>query len=408
MTVYKRADRGGRWRYDFWEAGVRYRGYCEDPDNGTPARDQKTARDFEGEVRRRVKQATAGNSNAHQPGSFTIGQALTLHIGNQASSTTEHVANLRMYAAEILRFFKPNTPVVEITVRNIQEYRHYASAQMVKIWIGGADKKRDRGDERWWKQGDRRRSPAGGTHNHDCLRGGLLQAHKSRDPLTGQPMLPFPPTVEPLAAPKRLPRPIPDAELERRLEKARPWVRDAAHLARLFGLRMDEVSRVTIEHIDERARCLRFRGEDQKSGRDEEVHGGAPGWQLLRRLKAQAIARGQKHLVTWPGAQNMWRIDKGEDVPKKAWRPLKSVRKAWSSTAGDAVERPHRFHDLRARYITQIAGSASAANTRRAARHKEQSTTDRYIEIENRETANAVRVAMTRQKRPRRAGVVKA
>jgi hypothetical protein len=408
MTVYKREDRGGRWRYDFWANGVRWRGYCEDPQTGKPAASEKEARDLEGIVRRRVKQGEIATANGHRPGAFTIGQAIALHLGNQARSTPEHVANLKMYAAEILQFFGPGTAVVDIDVKRVQEYRHYALAQKVKIWIGGTNKKRDRRDPKWWKHGDRTRAPASVNHYLDCLRGALLQAHRARDPFTGQPMLPFPPPVDAVPAPKRTPRPIPDSELERRLEKARPWVRDAAELARRFGLRMDEVARVTIDHIDSVARCLRFRGEDQKSDRDEEVHGGAAGWLLLRRLKAQAIARGQRHLVTWPGPQHLWRLAQGKPVPAKAWRPLKSIRKAWRTTAGDDVERPHRFHDVRGRYITQVAGTASAVNTRLAARHKEQSTTDRYIEIGKKETANAVRAAMRRRRRPARAAGGKA
>ncbi len=76
--------------------------------------------------------------------------------------------------------------------------------------------------------------------------------------------------------------------------------------------------------------------------------------------------------------------------------PLKSVRKSWATSAKDAgIEKPRRFHDVRGAYITQVArGTRSSRMIREAARHRDQSTTDRYIEIAQNETAKAVEKAM--------------
>jgi len=397
MTVYQNAARGNRWVYDFQANKKRHAGYCVDLESGRPARNEREAKANEAAVRAAVKIDQNVERSGIRTGAFTLAQALALHISSQVSSTPEHVANLKLYAREIVAYFKPETPVTKIGPR-INAYRIFCKAQRVKIWAGGTDKRRDRRDPKWWKEGDRLRSAASCNHYLDCLRGALSQAHKAKHPVTGQPMLPFPPTVEPLEAPKRKPTPIPDTELATRLKAARPWTRDAAQLARFFGLRMDEAARVTIQHVDAHARCLRFRGDDQKSNRDEEVYGGAPGWALVERLVKQARSRGQKHLVTWPGPGGMSRFAKGLPIERSAWRPLKSVKRSWRTSGKGLTTKGHRFHDVRARYITHMAGSASASNTRKLARHRDQSTTDRYIEVELAEAAEAANIAMRRRR----------
>ena len=400
MTVYRRTKEPGQpWYYDFQLSKVRYQGYCLDSESGAPARSEKEARDIEGAERRAAKACQGIARSGIRAGAFTLAQAMTLHLDNQVESTPEHVANLAMYSREILAFFKPETPVTKIPVQRVQAYRKHCAEQLVRIWIGGGgkhNKKKDRHDPKFWKAGDRMRSAATVNHYLDCLRGAFTQAHEAKHPVTGQPMLPFPPKVEPLDAPKRKPTPMQDSELEARLAVAMPWVRESAEFARYYGLRMDEAARVTIRHVDFEARCLRFKGEDQKSGRDEEAYGGAIGWRLVQRLVKQARTRGQDHLITWPGPQHTWNVRMGRGVPRDAWRPLKSVRKSWATSAKDAgIEKPRRFHDVRGAYITQVArGTRSSRMIREAARHRDQSTTDRYIEIAQNETAKAVEKAM--------------
>lgn len=401
MTVYRRKNEPGEpWYYDFWTGGVRYQGYCLDPDTGKPAKNEGEANDIQAVIRRAAKAKQGIERSGLRPGSFTIAQAMLLHIDGQVDSTPEHVANLKMYSREILAFFRPETPVIKIPQQRIEAYRKYAAEQHVKIWIGGGDKRRDRTDPKNWRRGERLRSPASVNHYLNCLRGALNAAHDVKDPVTGNPMLPFPPAVKPLAAPKRLPDVMPDDELQSRLEVAAPWTRDAAELARRFGLRAAEAARVTIHHINRSIQGLRFEGEDQKSYRDEEIYGGEPGWQLLLRLEQQAIERGQIHLITWPGREYLWDAKCGREVPREAWRPLKSFRKSWAASARNAgIERPHRFHDNRGAYITQVAENTESAHLiRLAARHQDQATTDRYIDIARRKTAQAVKKAMGRGK----------
>lgn len=406
MTVYRRLKEPGQpWYYDFWLGGVRHQGYCRDPETDRPARNEGEAIDIQGAIRTAAKAKQGLARSGIRPGAFTLGQAMALHLANQVESTAEHRANLAMYSREILGFFKPETPVTKIATKKVLEYRQFCASQPVRIWIGGggkAAKGKDRRDASNWKNGDRLRSPASVNHYLDCLRGAFTQAHEAKHPVTGMPMLPFPPKVEPLEAPKRMPTPMADDELEARTAEAMPWVRDGAELARRFGLRMDEAARVTIHHVDPQRKCLAFKGEDQKSGRDEPVYGGAIGWRLVQRLVKQARARGQVHLITWPGPEHHWNIRKGRPIPRDAWRPLKSFKHGFQKTAARAgIEKPRRFHDVRAAYITQIAkGVKSSRMVRDAARHADQSTTDRYIEIALNDTGRAVEQA-TRPARPK-------
>lgn len=400
MTVYRRKNEPGQpWYYDFELGRKRHQGYCRDPDSGEAARTERDAQDIQAAVRRAEKAKQGIERSGIRPGAFTIAQTMALHLANQVDSTEEHRTNLAMYSREILAFFKPETAVTKIDRKRVLEYRQFCADQPIRIWIGGGDqsaKKKDRRDPKNWKAGNRPRSPATVNHYLDCLRGAFTQAHEAKHPVTGMPMMPFPPKVEPLHVPKRIPTVIADTELEARLGEAMPWVRDGAELARRFGLRMDETARVTIHHVEHQARGLRFEGEDQKSGRDEIVYGGKVGWRLVRRLVKQARDRGQIHLITWPGPEHHWNVRKGRPIPRQAWRPLKSFKHGWMKTAGRAgIEKPKRFHDVRAAYITQVArGTKSAQLVRNAARHRDQATTDRYIDAMTQETAAAVEKAM--------------
>lgn len=309
-----------------------------------------------------------------------------------------HVANLKLYGRELLGFFGADTPIVEVTQQRVDEYRRAASSTKVKVWRGGPRALKRMPEK--LGQGDRVRSPASVNHYLKCLRATLGQAHRIKDPVTGDPMLPYPPTVEPVRAPKRRPRPMPDEELFARLDVAPPWAREAAELARLFGLRRAEALGLELRHIDHDARAIRFDGSESKSKRDELAHPIPGGWELLRRLERQAIERGQVRLVTWPGPKHMAAFLAGEEVPRRAWRGLKSIRRSWRASARRAeVETPHRLHDVRARYVTEVAKVASAATAQEAARHADPATTARYVALAAAEVSRALQ-AVPRAKRP--------
>ena len=313
MTVFQNRQRAGEWRFDFRQAGKRYTGPCVDAVTGKPAANQKQARQHEALARMRAKVGEKAGRSIARPGTFPIGMAIALHIESQVGSSPAHVANIKLYARELIEFFGSDTPVIDITQGRVDEYRRHAAAASVQVWRGGPQKRAKAPA----KIGtiDRKRSPAAVNHRLKCLRAALAQAHRIKDPVTGSPMLPFPPTVTPVPAPKRRPSPMPDAELFARLAQAPPWVRDVAELARYFGLRRAEALTVTLAHIDRGERALRLDGAATKSGRDEFARPVPGGWEVLDRLARQARARGTAHLVTWPGIAHMAAFLAGEAVP---------------------------------------------------------------------------------------------
>lgn len=398
MTVFRNRFRGGRWRYDFRAGGVRYQGYCVDPTTGEDAKSRPQAIEIEALVKRAVRRSNDASRSISTPGTFTLGQAVLLHIESQSESSPEHVANLELYSRELFQHFGHNRPIADIDQVEVDGYRTKAAKEKTLVWKGGPRKRaKMRPDQvaRYMVRSEHQRSAASTNHYLDLLRAAFGVAHRIKDPVNGRPMLPYPPVVKPLPVPKRQPRPMPDAELYARLATAPPWVVDAAELARLFGLRRAEALGVTRHHIDREHRALAFTGAEAKSGRDELATPIATGWALLVRLERQAKARGVDHLVTWPGPRYGRAWAEGEiaaaDIPRKEWRPLKSIRRAWRSTALKAkVERPHRLHDTRARYITEVA-KVNRGLAKDAARHADPVTTERYIAVAASELAKAVR-----------------
>lgn len=378
MTVFFRPERQ-RWVYEFVAGGRRYRGNCVDPVTGQPVTSKRRAVEVEAELKARVRRSPATLQRLASPAAFTLAQALSLHISAQAGRDSRHRENLRQHVRELVAFFGEAAPVLAIDHVAIEKYRAFCIGQPLRVWVGGSVKERDREDPRYWRVVEGKTRTAATANRYLATLGAALRAaHKVRDPATGEPVLPFPPTVQQFDEAKRLPTPMPAAEFEKRRKAAPPWTRDAIDLSRLFGMRKGEVLAATVDHVDHERRCLRFRGEETKSGRDELMHGGDAGWALLERLMRQAKERGARHLVTWPGAKGKAAVMRGEPAPKGTkWEPVKSIRRAWRTTAKG--ERGHRFHDLRASYITELATVASAAVVQEAARHADPSTTRRYI-----------------------------
>lgn len=373
MTVFQNRHRGGQWRYDFRHAGKRYQGPCVDGVTKEAARTKAEAKQCEALARNAARVGEKAGRSISRPGTFTIGQAIVAHIEGQVGSSPVHVANVKAYAREILAFFGTDTPVAEIDQERADAFRRHTAARKVKGKSG------------------RTIAPASVNHRLNCLRAALAHAHRIKDPITGLPMLPFPPAVSPVPEPKRQPTPMGDAELFARLAKAPPWVREAAELARYFGLRRTEALEVELGNIDTERRAIRFDGTRTKSGRDEFAFPVGEGWAILFRLARQARARGQVRLITWPGPAAMADFLAGKRVAPEAWRPIKSIRRAWRGTAGKAkVAAPLRFHDIRARYITEVAKVVSSATTQEAARHQDAATTARYTAIASREVARAL------------------
>jgi hypothetical protein len=400
MSVFRSTQRNGRWCYDFRHAGRRFAGYCVDPDSGEQAVTRRDAKAIEEKIRVAARSSVVQSTTKLRPEGFTLAQAMLLHLDGNSESTKLHRSNLAHYSREILKFFGIDTPVSQITAIWITQYRAFCAVQTIKVWRGGPRTDRQQDDPRWWRDTGRKRSAASANHYLNCLRGALRAAHALRDPVTGESVLPFPPAVEPLPEPRRRAAPMPDAELIVRRAHATPWTQDAIDLARLFGLRRTEALIATVHHVraeqlDSQAYLfLLFKGEETKSGCDEAVHGGTQGSELLSRLAKQARSRGIIHLIAWPGQKGCRAIARGEEPVAGSWKPLRSFRRSWRSTAGRAgIEKPHRFHDVRARYITELAKAAPARVVQAAARHSDFSTTQVYIDAAEMSVARAVNAA---------------
>jgi hypothetical protein len=195
----------------------------------------------------------------------------------------------------------------------------------VKIWRGGTRRDRDRADPQWWKDTGATRSASSANHYLDCLRASLGAAHDTRDRITGNPMLPFPPKVKAFHAPERLPTPMPDGELEAREAVARPWTRDAAELACLFGLRHAEATAVKTTHVRTEIRdgdpyhFLFFKGEEVKGGNDQVMHGGWAGSDLLERPPRPGPGRrpAEPDLLAWPALDQAHGSYRGETTTRR-------------------------------------------------------------------------------------------
>lgn len=400
MTVFRRKDRGNAWNYEFVLGGKRYRGQCLD-DAGKPVKTRTEAVQREIAAKAAAQQRQALDRSGVRAGAFTITQASLVLLKRARDRHADDGANLRIYLAELLAFFGPGTPMNRIGDGDVDRYRDFSDAQILKTWAGGPGVRKadvaDPADPKHWRTTKRRRSKTTTNKYLKTLRQLFGVAEKVRDPATGKPAIDRPPTITPHRLPRRLPRPIPDRELHARLAVAPPWTADAGELARLFGLRLTEALTVGRRHVDREIRGLRFSAGETKSGNDEVAFGGAAGWQLLLRLEKQAIARGVDHLIAWPGPKHQHAGMIGAKVPRDAWRPLKSVRRSWKHSAKVAqVDDPHRFHDVRARYITEVAKVQQSA-AKGAARHQDPATTDLYIQLAATEIADAVRKAAARR-----------
>jgi hypothetical protein len=399
VTVFQDKRRRNHWSYEFRIAGARYQGYCIDPASQAAAKNRKEAKEIEQEIRRLARQRQKLAKSGIQAGAYTLVQACALHLARKADNAPEDFDNHKLYVREIRDFFGPAKSMSDITAEDAEAYRKHAAAQTVKVWTGGPKRKKTgtTDESRFWKDTGRPRAKRQVNNYLKCLRALLAIAERARDPVTHVAIMDRAPEVKLHKMPKRIPRPIGDAELTARLETAPPWTRDVAELSRLFGLRHGEAFWLERRHISQEIGGLRFDAGETKSGNEELAHGGKAGWQLLLQLEAQSITRCKKLLVTWPGKKHFQKFLAGKPVPNDCWEALKSVRKSWKATGRRAgIEQPHRFHDVRARYITEVAKVQPAA-AQDAARHQDPSTTALYIKLASSEIRSAVAQAVARR-----------
>jgi len=137
------------------------------------------------------------------------------------------------------------------------------------------------------------------VNNHlKCLRALFAIGERARDPVTRQAVLDETSEVELHKMPRRLPRPIGDQELHDRPEVAKPWTREAAELARLFGPRLADALTVERRHIDREIRALRFDAGETKSGNDEFAHGGEAAGSCCSNLMPTAFPSWPSNVIT--------------------------------------------------------------------------------------------------------------
>lgn len=399
MTVYRNRQRHGEWRYDFTVGGKRFSGPCLDA-SGSPAATKTAARQAEERERVAARERKGLAKSGLRRGNYTLAQAAAFHLARKEDKTPEHFDNQKLYVRDICSFFGSEMAMADVSGEAVEAYRKHCSMQTLKKWSGGP-KRRPTGDAeqdaRFWKDTGRPRAKRQVNNYLKCLRAIFAIAERVRDPVTRLPVIDQAPEVRLYKMAKRLPRPISDDELHARLESAPQWTREAAELARLFGLRLGEALKLQRRHVDHEIKGLRFAAGDTKSGNDERAHGGVAGWQLLEKLCRQAIARGQTHLVTWPGPKHFRHFLAGREVPGEAWTSLKRITRSWRTTIRTAgIEDPHRFHDVRARYVTEVAKVQPAA-AQAAARHQDPATTALYVRLATSEISDAVSQAVDRR-----------
>lgn len=406
MSVFRNPHNKNRWQYDFEIEGNRKQGVCKNAD-GSYCRDEREARRAEDEAYKAAKAKQGMAKAGIRPGSYTFAQAVLRHIAEASVDSSEsHIKSLNRISGELFRFFGADTSVVDITDDDIsgparlgrriapdrptEGYRAWCFQQKRRVWLGGPRKitDADYDDPKLWKELDRPRSASEVNHCLDLLRCALDKAHRTRNPQTNDSELPFPPEVKAVHDPERDPRPMPEEEFEARKAKAPVWTREAALVSRYYGLREAEVRRLQLHHLDHEERCLRLRGHETKSGKDQAVYGGERGWILLRWLARRARRRGTTWLITWCGPAWVKKMRRGETPPNDVWRQLKTFRRSWRESA-EGIDRPHRFHDVRAKYITEAAKLGSSTLTKGLARHRSMATTEKYIKVADEDLARA-------------------
>jgi hypothetical protein len=395
MTVFQNKQRGRVWTYEFWHDRRRYRGRCLDRTTGQPVKTKTAALAVEtarkAEVQGRPR--NAGRSDVRS-GRYTIAMAGAAHIRRlvDRKRNPAHIENNRLYVAEIMTQLGASTAFGDLTQHDADVYAKFAYGQTLKTWLGGRRKKTDEDlvDPALWRDTGRPRSIRTANNYLKCFKKLLGMAAKVRDPVTKQPAFDLAAIeIDLERPPRRKPRPMADQEIAARMKTLTPWAREATALSRLFGLRLDEALRAEERHVDAHRKCLFFRGEETKSGADEEAHGGDPGWRLLQMLRKQARRRKTTFLITWPGPAWVHVVAAGKTPKPDAWLPLKSLGTSWRKSGRRAGVASSRFHDIRGRFVTEVA-KTSKVSAQGAARHLSAATTELYIGIADDEIKQAV------------------
>ncbi len=372
MTVYyNRARR--RWAFHFQLAGKRHSGYALERD-GTPCTSARAAAGAEARARAAAEIAPKLPRGEH----YALAQAFADLM--PAWQRQDDWPNKQRYMRDLIGFFGAATPVIAIDDGEIRRYIEFAYAAPLKIWCGGPLRDSSAaGNARFWRDSSRHRSAATINLYLKTLKLAIDHTAKQRDPLTGEWILPHPPTVPAEKTVKRKARPVPDDVLEGALSIVPPHVRDAIALTLYFGFRKGEVFSLTIDQVDAHARGIWLAGADVKNDSDAFLPGAPEAMEFAAALIAQAKERGQTHLITWRRT-----CKDPQRQARHPWAPIKNPKRAWQ-TAMTAIAkiygRKWRWHDIRASFITQVAITSGSVAAQKLARHANFKTTQAYIDV---------------------------
>lgn len=371
MAVYFDAARL-RWRFDFSYRRQRHAGYCLD-EHGTPVTTKRAAREIERLERAKAIKA-GGAKPAPAPGAYTLAHAIAAHL--PLTYRRKDGDAVRTYLAEIGEYFGLATPIAAIDDARIRSYQTWCLGQPRRVYVGGPRARANLGARKAIKGIDATRAVATTNHYVKALLRVLRQAHTTRDPATGLPLLAFMPNVVMLKEPEHKPRPISGRNLDRikaRAEKlgaGHEHVRDLVELNYHFGLRLREGTYLRADQVDFDARGIWLDAGGTKGKRGEFVPGNSAGMALLRRLVKRAREARQERLILYRRS------------PKSKLRPIDNPRRAFRRILADLeLAGVHRLHNIKASFVTEIARRAPAAVVQRAARHKDFRTTQRYLEV---------------------------
>lgn len=374
MTVYFDKARG-KWLYDFWRRGVRYRAYCKDA-SGNCATSKRTAEEAEKVEQHKVALApklptAAGLTLA------TVVADLTPLWKREANWT-----NKRVYLREIVAHFGADRTVGSISEADIDDYIAFALSRPILIWTGGAS--RDRAEpnyQRYWKPAGRSRSAATVNRYLAVLRALFKRAHKVRDPITNERAIAELPEIVDLSEPKRKARPMPDGVFTSVIGMLPQHVREAAIASLLFGFRRSEIYRLKITDLDFELGGVWLSHDEVKDDEDSFLPGSPDAMAFMRGLVDQARARDMTRVISWRRPRT-----NPHDQEAEPWREVESPKRAWKTAMKKiliAFGRKYRWHDIRAAYISHVAVTSGGPAAKRLARHSDYRTTEGYILVED-------------------------
>lgn len=391
MTVWFDKARG-RWRYHFEHEKQRHTGYCLDPAAGAEPRTKTEAKAIERQIRAAIEVAKSAAPTPELEGepakpAYTLAQAMAAWMPRKAKGGA-HWKNQLTYMRELLEFFDGGAKaLLEVTEAEIWRYIEWARLQPVMIWVGGnmtPAQATERGidEAKLWRKTDRLRVDSTINRYLNVMREVIAIAARTRDPETGEGLLPFSPEVPILDEPEIQPNPISDEDLLAIIAAAEAngleHIADAAFIVRNMGFRKAEVFGILLSEISHNRQGIRIPAERTKGNREEFIPANPAAWERICRLAEQAKRWGSDHLINFRRAYRK----KDGSITYGPPRPVAKPDRAWRSALKLAgLEGRYIFHNTKASFVTDHATKNPAKVTQAAARHKDARTTDRYIKF---------------------------